>query len=184
MFLDQGERPCGGKSLPDFSLCDRFPPWGHHDRDQFPAGGGSWWWLWHQCSHRILHVQRAARVPHGKPADWMGLRQPAHLSGKRRMPNDILAFCSTCCHVCRTFYCHFSTTDLHRCKWTINLTSRSRGHFKWHRSTSRKSSNLAISLKSSWDASNEFHIKTKAASINVLHQVTEAQWRKMGKLCG
>lgn len=54
----------------------------HFGRHQFPAGGGSRWRLWHECSYHLLHVPGAAGAPAGQPSDWMGLRQPAYITGQ------------------------------------------------------------------------------------------------------
>lgn len=73
-----------------FLFCHRLSSRGHNDWDQFLAGGSSWWWLWHQCSHHVLHVRWTARVSSGQPADRLGVCQPAHFTGRRHLEHFLV----------------------------------------------------------------------------------------------
>lgn len=62
----------------------RLPARGHSGGHQLPAGGRSRRRSWQQCRHHLLPVQSDTGVPAHQPQHWLGLCQPAHLSGEVR----------------------------------------------------------------------------------------------------
>lgn len=131
-----------------FSL--RLPSWGYHDWNQFLEGGSSRWWLWHQCSNHILHVQWTPGVPQGQPADRLGVCQPAHLTGAdrhsatcyfRRLSHTV---CNTCGYKCLNNPCNFSYVFLCKDDW-MYLANQASGSLQSSTGTEALQGNCVIS---------------------------------------